>query len=471
MLRQRAKLVENALIITDVGVTVGVFFAAYVLRNSLFRGLDRLFPLEHYLYMLLVIAPVWAFTFKYMGVYRSFRTTPIVSEIKELIKVTFVCGMILGFAIFLFKFQLVASRLFIAIFLTLDFLALILVRVSIRLVSRWVRKSGYNFRNMIIVGDDRRAVEFARMAEQTRWWGYRVTGFIGIDQNSLNNNIAPYKFLGVIEDIERVVSSSVVDEVVFLVNRKTLDTLEETFLFLEDVGINTRVAVNFFPNVIARVSITSLNDIPLLSFSTRPSDDGSLMVKSLIDKLASLVLLAGLCPFFLLIALVIKLDSKGRVIYTQTRCGMNGRRFTLYKFRSMVAGAHKMKRDIQDLNEMDGPVFKIKDDPRVTRVGKLLRKTSIDELPQLLNVLKGDMSLVGPRAPLPEEVAQYERWQRRRLSMKPGLTCLWQINGRNKVDFLKWMAMDLEYIDNWNLKLDFKILLKTIPAVILGKGW
>ncbi|HSU82406.1 MAG TPA: sugar transferase, partial [Thermoanaerobaculia bacterium] len=167
---------------------------------------------------------------------------------------------------------------------------------------------------------------------------------------------------------------------------------------------------------------------------------------------------------------LVKLTSRGAVLYRQTRCGLNGRSFTLYKFRTMVADAHERRQEFLHLNEMNGPVFKLKSDPRVTRLGRLLRRFSLDELPQLWNVLRGDMSLVGPRPPIPEEVAQYQRWQRRRLAMKPGLTCLWQISGRNDVDFDRWMQLDLEYIDSWSPMLDLKILLKTVPVVLSGRG-
>jgi lipopolysaccharide/colanic/teichoic acid biosynthesis glycosyltransferase len=169
--------------------------------------------------------------------------------------------------------------------------------------------------------------------------------------------------------------------------------------------------------------------------------------------------------------LAIKLTSGGNVLFRQTRCGLNGRFFTLYKFRTMVEDAEERRAGLLHLNEMKGgPVFKLKSDPRVTWFGRFLRRYSLDELPQLWNVLRGDMSLVGPRPPIPEEVAQYQRWQRRRLAMKPGLTCLWQVSGRNELDFDRWMQLDLEYIDSWSPWLDFKILLRTIPAVLSGKG-
>jgi lipopolysaccharide/colanic/teichoic acid biosynthesis glycosyltransferase len=188
------------------------------------------------------------------------------------------------------------------------------------------------------------------------------------------------------------------------------------------------------------------------------------------DRLLSALLLLILSPLFLVISVIVKASSPGPVIWTQIRCGLNGRKFVMYKFRSMVADAEEKKKMLTSLNEMDGPVFKIRNDPRITPIGRWLRKTSLDELPQFLNILRGDMSLVGPRPALPEEVEQYERWQRRRLSMKPGLTCLWQIDGRNQVDFEHWMKMDLDYIDNWRLELDFKILLKTVPMIFSCKG-
>ncbi len=213
-----------------------------------------------------------------------------------------------------------------------------------------------------------------------------------------------------------------------------------------------------------------LDGMPLLSFATTPTSQIQLMAKRALDvALSSLLLLLGL-PVVTLIAGLIKLTSGGNVLFRQTRCGLNGRFFTIYKFRTMVEGAEDRRRELLHLNEMKGPVFKLRSDPRVTWLGRFLRRFSLDELPQLWNVLRGDMSLVGPRPPIPEEVAQYQRWQRRRLAMKPGLTCLWQISGRNNIDFERWMQLDLEYIDSWSPLLDLKILVKTIPAVLSGRG-
>ncbi len=209
---------------------------------------------------------------------------------------------------------------------------------------------------------------------------------------------------------------------------------------------------------------------PLLSFSTTPTNEALLLIRRILDVALAAFLLVVTFPVSLITALLIKLTSPGPVLFKQERCGLNGRLFVMYKFRSMVGNAEQLRFELDALNEMDGPVFKSSRDPRITLIGKIIRRFSIDEVPQLYNVLRGDMSLVGPRPPLPQEVARYERWQRRRLSMKPGITCLWQISGRNEVSFDDWMKLDLTYIDNWSLLLDLKILLKTVPVVLLGRG-
>ncbi|MCK4575145.1 sugar transferase [candidate division WOR-3 bacterium] len=217
------------------------------------------------------------------------------------------------------------------------------------------------------------------------------------------------------------------------------------------------------------MSLEVYNDIPLLNFKTTTLRKWELLVKGIFDRVFSFIMLILLFPLFFMVAVLIKLTSKGPVFFRQVRCGVNGRKFIFYKFRTMVEDAEKRKSELTHLN-VKKIVFKISEDPRITKIGRFLRKTSIDELPQLYNVFKGDMSLVGPRPPVPQEVELYEDWQRRRLSMKPGLTCLWQVDGRSELDFDDWMKLDLEYIDTWTLSLDMKILLRTIPAVLSTKG-
>jgi exopolysaccharide biosynthesis polyprenyl glycosylphosphotransferase len=278
-----------------------------------------------------------------------------------------------------------------------------------------------------------------------------------------------------VPDLKRILESreitEPIDEIVFAVTRKKLDEMKQIFLLCEELGIRTRVAMNFIQNRVAKMEIEELEGVPFLTFTTTPSNETQLALKRALDVAVSLVVLALAGPMIGIAALAIKLTSPGSVLFKQQRIGLNGRMFTLYKIRTMIADAHARRDEVAHLNEMSGPAFKLRDDPRVTPVGKWLRRFSLDELPQFWNVLKGDMSLVGPRPPIPEEVESYHRWHRRRLSMKPGLTCLWQINGRNEIqDFDHWMKLDLQYIDNWSPSLDFKILLRTIPAVLSGRG-
>jgi exopolysaccharide biosynthesis polyprenyl glycosylphosphotransferase len=277
--------------------------------------------------------------------------------------------------------------------------------------------------------------------------------------------------LGRIETLPSIVENNIVDDVIFAVGRRDLDRMEDLFLALQERGIRTRFALRLFPHSKAKVELEELDGVPLLSFSPAPSSVVALAAKRSLDiALSSLLLVLGL-PIIVVIAAAIKLTSSGTVLYRQTRCGLNGRLFTLYKFRTMEEGAHEKRRELLALNEMTGPAFKLRRDPRVTGIGRILRRFSLDELPQFWNVLRGEMSMVGPRPPIPEEVAQYKPWQRRRLAMKPGLTCLWQISGRSDTrDFNEWMQLDLEYIDSWSPTLDVKILLKTIPVVLSGKG-
>ena len=221
---------------------------------------------------------------------------------------------------------------------------------------------------------------------------------------------------------------------------------------------------------LAKSSVFYYDDVPVIDLYSSPKMNLQFIIKRVLDIFVSMILLVLFAPIVAVICLLIKITSKGPIHFKQTRLGYNGRPFSCIKFRTMVEDAEKFKDELIAFNEMDGPVFKMKNDPRITKMGSFLRKTSLDELPQLINVLKGEMSLVGPRPPLPEEVNLYDLKDRRRLSMKPGITCLWQINGRNTISFEKWMELDRKYIDQWSLWLDLKILLKTIPAVLKGSG-
>jgi exopolysaccharide biosynthesis polyprenyl glycosylphosphotransferase len=276
----------------------------------------------------------------------------------------------------------------------------------------------------------------------------------------------------VISELESVIALEPVDEVFITLQRDKYGPLVEAIVRLcEEQGIIVRVQTELFKLSIAQWQVDEFGGMPIVTIRSGPPDGWQLLAKRLIDFCGSALLLLAMAPVFAIVAMLIKLDSPGPVFFRQERVGLNKRRFRLFKFRTMMDGADKQQLLLERLNEAEGPVFKIKDDPRITRIGKFLRRFSIDELPQLFNVLRGDMSLVGPR-PLP--VRDIERidaqWHKRRLSVKPGVTCLWQVNGRSNVNFDHWVQMDLEYIDKWSLGLDIRILLKTIPAVLKGSG-
>jgi exopolysaccharide biosynthesis polyprenyl glycosylphosphotransferase len=324
--------------------------------------------------------------------------------------------------------------------------------------------------NIIVVGTGREAEEIAEVIDQQRHWNLRLVGFVSADGKRQKERVKGYPVLGGRTDFPQIISDNVVDEVVFAVPRQSIERLGELFLLCEEEGIKTRVVLNLFPHLFSKVFLERLQDIPLLTFSTTPTNELALFVKRFTDIVVSSVCLIVLSPLFLIVSLLIKLTSEGPVLFKQARSGLYYRTFTMYKFRTMVVDAEERKRDVRHLNEMDGPIFKIRNDPRITGIGKWLRKTSIDELPQLINVLKGEMSLVGPRPHPVEEVRGYTSWQRRRLSMKPGITGLWQVGGRSDTTFAESMKHDLNYIDNWSLWLDIKVLTKTLPAALLGKG-
>ncbi|MEM7048681.1 MAG: sugar transferase [Acidobacteriota bacterium] len=483
MLKERARILAVTIFALDLALVAAAFFVAYWLRDSFlprvmadsFTG--HLYPLSAYLPLLPLVLALWAVLLLSSAQYRdSHRTVPLIEEAAAIFRICATGTIIFSLMIFALRLgeKLLdndqISRSWLLLFAILTFVLLLAEKLAVRLTARYVRMRGLNYRTVLIVGTNPTALEMAAAILGHRFWGFKILGFIA---NGEPHPLFPrgrFPILGSVEDIPEILNRQVVDDVIFAVSRKELDRLEELFLMLQEQGVRTRFALNIFPNTRAKVQFEELDGLPLLTYSTTPTNLLQLLSKRILDIALAAAVLVLAMPVIFGIALAIKVTSGGKVLFRQTRCGLNGRSFTLYKFRTMVEGAEQQRRNLQHLNEMDGPVFKVRSDPRVTAVGRILRKFSLDELPQLWNVLRGDMSLVGPRPPIPEEVAQYQRWQRRRLSMKPGLTCLWQISGRNNIDFDRWMELDLEYIDTWSPMLDVKILLKTIPVVLTGRG-
>jgi len=478
MLKQQARAIAALSYATDLGVTLAAVPVAYWLRNDLFpRLFPRLYPaglLDFSLYLVVVgpIVVLWSLLLFLSNAYRSRRTLGLADEVSMVARVSFFGTLLLTLVVFAARWTFL-SRSFLFVFFFVNLFFLVSARVTVRLLARRVRMLGFNYRTVVLVGDTPRARSMARLIHDHPWWGMKLLGLIRERPADPDNagSTSGILVLGTLADFEGIVRDTHVDEVILAVDRGDLPKLEDLFLLCEEMGIRTRLVLDFFPHVLARVELDEFQGTPLLTFSTTPDDPTALVLKRGVDVfLAVILLLASVIPLAVA-ALFIKLTSRGPVLFRQTRCGLNGRPFTLLKLRTMVEGAEELLDDVAHLNEHEGPVFKAANDPRLTGIGRLIRRFSFDEFPQLWNVLRGEMSLVGPRPPLPNEVARYERWQRRRLSMKPGVTGLWQVSGRNDIrNFEEWINLDLAYIDNWSLSLDAKILLKTIPTVLTGRG-
>jgi len=458
----------------DGSVALLSFWLARRIRTGIV-SVRPLYPVSYYLWIVPLVMTLWLSVGWLTGLYGEVEETSFQRTVTAALKVVLSGSLLLFAFIFLAKFPYI-SRTLLALYAGLDFVLMIVYRSAAAAILGRLRSSVGAFRHFLLVGDTPDALEIARSIEASELRGTRLSGFAvvtpQVDSGSRLSSAQlrrDYPLYGV-KQIPELLRQHVIDEVIFAVAKEELNELEDVFLACEQEGVKTRLALSFLPHVISKVSLERLREMPLLTFSSTPENEYLILLKRMADLAMALILVIILSPLFFLLGVLIKLTSKGPMLYRQTRCGLGGRKFTVYKFRSMKAGAELLREDLRSLNEVDGPVFKIKNDPRCTALGRFMRRLSLDELPQLFNILKGDMSFVGPRPPLPEEVEKYERWQRRRLRMQPGLTCLWAIEGRSRLSFKRWMELDLEYIDHWSLLLDWKILLKTIPAVLLGRG-
>jgi exopolysaccharide biosynthesis polyprenyl glycosylphosphotransferase len=393
-------------------------------------------------------------------------------ETKDVLKAT-----TLGTGVMLFAHLLMHIALVTPVFLAVFWLTAACVVASGRLMMRSILRSarlrGRNLRDMLIVGTNPRAVQFACKVRDNQFFGYRVIGFVDQKWEGLTEfSQSGFSLACNFDELLSYLRTNVVDEVVVALPMRSLhQRASEVAAICEEQGILVRFISNLFDGKMSRPRVVVMDGDSVITHNTVRLEGWPVVIKRLVDIVVSASMSLLLLPVFLLTALLIKITSPGPVFFVQKRLGLNKRHFGIYKFRTMVVDAETRMKEIEHLNEVSGPVFKIKNDPRITPIGKFLRKTSIDELPQLFNVLMGDMSLVGPRPlPLRDYEGFSEDWQRRRFSVRPGVTCLWQIGGRSSISFEQWMELDLQYIDKWSLLLDFKILLMTIPAVLRGSG-
>ena len=457
MLRDKRTVLRLSMMAIDMVITVAAFFTAYWLRVALpvpwFQE-GGVYPLAVTMKALLLLLPLWWSLYQRLGQYHPIKilgryTLPLLPAYRANL-----IGLAVAIIIAYFLKLASVSRALVLLFFIVNCLLLTLWRLLL-LFSPRLSSSSRDSRHVLLVGDAGRLPQlgaFERLGEE---WGVTVV-------ETLERRDP--------ERLGAALQSMVVDDVVFSLGRTKLHDLEPDILLCEERGVAIHIVTDWFRDRTGRARMDEFYGIPVISIDSTKRRAWEVVAKRTIDLLCSGLALIALAPLLAVIAALIKLTSPGPVLFAQTRAGLNGRPFRLYKFRSMIQGAEKLQDKLQDRNEMSGPVFKIANDPRLTRVGRFLRRTSLDELPQLWNVLRGDISLVGPR-PLPAyEVKKFKLREQRRLSVMPGITCLWQISGRNEVGFDEWMRLDMRYIDTWSLWLDIKILLLTIPAVLVQRG-
>jgi exopolysaccharide biosynthesis polyprenyl glycosylphosphotransferase len=415
---------------------------------------------------------VWNGILSLCGFYQSKRLSTPASLISETLRATVFAALVVIFAAQIFNIRLVTFTL-ILLFWVLSSGSVIVARLMVRNALGKIRVRGHNLRHLVIMGTNPRAIAFAHKIERSPELGYRIVGFVDEEWHGLQGfQQTSYKLCCDFRGLPEYLRSNIVDEVaIYLPLRSFYERTSRIVAICEQHGIIVRFASDIFNLKMARSHADDLDGDSHITVFSSSLSGWPVVIKRVLDIVFSSILLILLTPLLAAVALSIKLTCGGPVFYRQERIGLNKRRFVIFKFRTMVPDADRLMSQLEMLNEVSGPVFKIRNDPRMTPLGRSLRRASLDELPQLLNVLKGDMSLVGPR-PLP--VRDYEGfdqdWQRRRFSVRPGITCLWQVSGRSAVSFERWMQLDLQYMDEWSLWLDLKILARTVPAVLRGSG-
>jgi len=465
---EKTRRILNVTVLVDAAATVATFLLAFRIRDAfLVSEADFL----SHLALLPFVLSIWYFFLSRFGAYRSPRECGRIDSLWTVVRAVGAGLGVLLVLLFLLKIQYV-SRAVVAMFAAMNVFALAAVRL---VIARYFWKSmqdGASHLKVLIIGTGNRARRVSRELRSNPGWGVTVVGHLDLDRALVGTPVGrSSKVLGVVEDIEEILKNNVVDEVILAVPRAMLSDVEKIASACEEEGVRFRILADVFNVSVARIELVEFGGLPLLTLYPVAQEEWKLIVKRIVDLAITMLFLPPVLILTALIAAAIRIDSRGPVFFIQERVGMNKRRFPMYKFRTMFTGSEKMQKELDEKNEAEGPIFKIANDPRITRVGKFLRRMSLDELPQVFNVVRGEMSLVGPRPMSVRDVDLFDRGiQRKRFSVKPGITCLWQVSGRSLLPFSKWLELDLLYISNWSLGLDFKILLKTIPAVLRGTG-
>jgi exopolysaccharide biosynthesis polyprenyl glycosylphosphotransferase len=479
MIPSRRLIVNHLMKIFDLFVLALSFgFATIVLNSSATHiQIGALLSIPVRLDNILLFAGilvVWHELFSLCGLYVSKRLTRRRDQISEVCKATLLATAVLSFWAKVFHIAMIRSSLVFSVSFWI-FCTLVMITGRMLACSLLValRRNGKNRRFILVVGTNERARRFAAEVTERREFGYDVAGFVDDDWAGIEEfeRMTAQKRCCTFSGLAEFLRHNVVDEAaIYLPLRSYYEHASQLVSLCEQHGIGIRFDPKIFNlrSLPAKDPVHSQDHLPSAGFAEESSQS---MAKRFIDCILSAMLLILLAPLFLVVAILVKLTSPGPIFFSQARVGLNKRQFNMYKFRTMVSNAEQLQEQLAQMNEMSGPAFKIKHDPRVTPLGRALRKSSIDELPQFLNVLLGDMSLVGPRAMSMRDYKLFDQdWQRRRFSVKPGITCLWQVAGRSSLPFDKWMELDMQYIDKWSLWLDLKILVRTVPAVLRGTG-
>ncbi len=468
MYGKKSAQIISLMVLLDIVFSIVAFLLSFWMRNVIFT-LEKADFFSHFSSMPLFLVLQYFFFLKF-GAYGKLRTTSILSFSWAVL-----CGVSASIAVILaviFVIRLTnISRGIIILFACIDAVAIISIRAAVLQYFKYSVKKGKNILNILIIGTAERALNLSRELRQQSDWGINIIGHIDPDPQRVGTTVLDAPVIGTIHDISQILKDHVVDEVIMAIPRTMIIDVEEIAYACEEEGVMLRYMANIFELNADRIRLIKLGETYLLTIESVAQNEYKLMVKRIIDLALSILSMPVVLPIMGIVAIAIKFDSPGPVFYIQERVGLQKRLFPLFKFRSMYVGSEEKLKEIEHLNEAEGPIFKMKNDPRVTRIGRVIRKTSLDELPQLFNVIKGDMSLVGPRPMSIRDVALFDKGiQRKRFSIKPGITCLWQISGRSSLPFSKWVELDLEYIDKWSLWLDLKILFKTFPVVFRKEG-
>jgi exopolysaccharide biosynthesis polyprenyl glycosylphosphotransferase len=458
-------------VLFDVVLISASMALGYWVRHGLqwFRDVSYHHPLSAYVPFSVVFSLLMLLTFRMDRVYRYWRGRSWLDQMYPIINATAKSVVVILAITFVLQ-PLQYSRLLLIEAGVIAVVLLALSRVIQQQVMGKLFAHGVGVSRVIIVGAGEVGRTVMRTIVARPELGYQVVGFVDDNPQKGETDIGRFKALGPVRNLSRLVEDEVVDEVIitlpWMYHRKIMSIVREC----ERRQVNARIVPDLFQMSLSHVDVDDLGGVPLIGVREVGIERWARVVKRAVDFVGALLGLTLGAPFLGLIALAIRLDSPGPIIFHQTRVGAGGRPFEIYKFRSMREGAEDELGELSEWNEADGPLFKMRDDPRLTWVGRFLRRTSLDELPQMWNVLWGEMSAVGPRPALPSEVSDYREWHKKRLQVRPGMTGLWQVSGRSLLTFDEGVLLDVYYIENWSLWLDFKIMMRTVPQVLFGNG-